>query len=65
MCKTKVLFKVILDLLRSFADISTGNGKKWFAGVISNTFGGRSLSNLVDGSPVSIICAWKTLKLET
>ena len=62
MCKTKVLLKVILDLLSSFADISTCNGKKWFAGVISNTFGGRSLSNLVEGFSVSIGDAEKRLK---
>ena len=62
MCKTKVLLKVILDLLGSFADISTCNGEKWFAGVISNTFGGRSLSNLVEGFSVSIGDAEKRLK---
>ena len=62
MCKTKVLLKVILDLRSSFADISTCNGKKGFAGVISNTFGGRRLSNLVEGFPVSIGDAEKRLK---
>ena len=63
MCKTKVLFKIVLDFLRSFANISTCNRKEWFAGVISDTFGGRSLANLVDTSPVSNACEEDTSDL--
>ena len=46
MCKAEIMVKVGLDLLSSIAYIPTCNGKKWSAGVIGNTFGGRSLSNL-------------------
>ena len=59
MCKMKILLKIILDLLSSIADISTRNGKKWFAGVISNAFGSGGFSNLVEGIRVSITCAAK------
>lgn len=54
MCKVKTLIKVLLDLLGSIADISTCNGKKRFAGVISNAFSSRGFSNLAKGIRVSI-----------
>ena len=57
MCKTKVLLQIIFDLFGGIADISTGNGEERFASIISNTLGGRRLSNLIDESKVSLICA--------
>lgn len=59
MCKIEILIKVLLDLLGSIADISTCNGKKRFAGVISNAFSSRGFSNLAKGIRVSITRAGK------